>query len=187
MSQHAANAYPLGKYAENGELPNLLGQEGSFKHDDGGGNGDPVTGESSGRMTKARWVKNQSGGNLTAGTLCTGDNTANYGPLKGVGGVATGGNQSKATGFVDPLVVGNIPNGANFWLVYDGPAKAKFTTGTALAPNDSLKTGAAGRVAQAAGTIAAADAFDFVGISNATVASGAANDTLFDIIASVAS
>ena len=104
-----------------------LGQVARFLDLDRSGSG--VKSQLSQMPIFARLVINNSGGNLTAGTIVTAD--ATYGPGRGAGAAAVAGT-SVGCGVVDPWVSGNIANGSTFWMIEEGPCKFKFTTGTSI-------------------------------------------------------
>lgn len=127
----------------------------------------------------ARLVRNESSGNLTAGTIVTCATDTTYGAGKAVGAAAAAGT-SVGHGVVDPWISGNIADGETFLLIYNGPCKFKFTTGTALASGMVLALGAAGRAAKLDHTSLSDQLiFDRCGRALEVVASGTANDTLF--------
>ena len=131
----------------------------------------------------ARLVRNESGGNLTAGSIVTDDTGSTYGPGKAVGAAAVSGT-SIGVGVVDPFVSGNIAAGETFWLIEAGPCQFKFTTGTTIAPGDAAALGAAGRVIQLDHTTLTDQLiFDRCGTVLEDVLTGVASDTLFRGIA----
>ena len=174
-----ANPYRLGQTASSGELENLLGQCACFEDIDYSST-EAVKPLLTGMDVWARWVKNESGGALTPGTCVVADTGATYGPGKAVGAAAVSGT-TVANGVVDPYIASaGVANDAHFWLIYCGPCKFKFTTGTALTVGAVLQLGAAGRVElYDVGTPAIAANLDRCGRALAAVASGTADDTLF--------
>jgi len=137
-------AYPLGTRAASGEMEHYLGFFGRFKHQD------PDATSSLARVLSemdvcARWVKNESGGTLAAGTIVTWDTGATYGPFRAVGAAAAAGT-NVGIGAVDPFVSGAVANDDHFWLITNGPCQFLFTTGTTIAVGDLLTLGASGRV-----------------------------------------
>lgn len=127
----------------------------------------------------ARLLRNESNGNLTAGTIVTASTDAVYGPGKAAGAAAVAGT-TVGHCVVDPFVSGNIADEETFWGIFYGPCKFKFTTGTATTLGMVLALGAAGRVQQLDHTSLTDQLiFDRCGRALEVVASGAANDTLF--------
>ena len=135
----------------------------------------------SGMVSKARLVKNGSGGTLQSSDVCYWDIAGN-GPGMEVDGTAAIGSNNMPAGVVDPYISTTVADGETFLLFFYGPAKCRFITGTAVAIGDHLTLGAGGGVDKYA--IASADAENtlyHVGTSLSTVASGTATDTEFDV------
>jgi len=132
----------------------------------------------------ARWVRNTSGGTLSPGAAVRWDETATYGPGKGIVDTAVIATDELVAGFVDPYITGTVAANEHFWLIEKGPAKALFTTGTTLDENDPLLPGAAGRVTKSdVSTASAAQNQHLCGFSLEAVDTGTADDTLFRIYA----
>lgn len=128
----------------------------------------------------ARLVRNDSGGTLAAGGVCRWDVGTTYGPGKAVDGLAAIGSNQMPAGVVDPWISGTVAEDETFWLIFNGPCKFLFTTGTTITNGDVLTLGAAGRAVRY--NPAAADAEDNLnrlGRTLATVDTAIASDTLF--------
>lgn len=152
-----------------------LGQVARFLDLDRSGSG--VKSQLSQMPIFARLVINNSGGNLTAGTIVTAD--ATYGPGRGAGAAAVAGT-SVGCGVVDPWVSGNIANGSTFWMIEKGPCKFKFTTGTSITIGMVLALGAAGRAKELDHTSLSDQLiFDRCGRVLEAVDTAITNDTLF--------
>ena len=125
------NNYARGKTAPASELTNLLGVEKWF-------NDDYVTTipqtRRSGLKAKCRWVKNDSGGTLTARQAVK-YKAAFWGLY--VGDQADVGD--KADGIVDEFV-GTVANGEHFWLVVEGVTECISDGNGALAQGDVVCT-----------------------------------------------
>lgn len=172
------NPYRLGQTAVSGERENLLGQIGCFTDQDRTATG--VFPETSMMLTYALWVKNERGSAALPGEVVIWDTGSTYGV-----GRATGANVTSATtaaaGVVDPfLPTAGVADNAHYWLIFRGPCKFLFTTGTTLAVGDVLLAGASGRVTKYDITSAAAQAnFDRCGRALAAVDTAIASDTKF--------
>lgn len=157
----------------------LLGQVGCHKDLNYAAAG-RIKPELSQHLVFARLCRNESSGTLAAGTVVRGATDATYGPLKATAGAAAIGSDHVPIGVVDPWVSAAVPDNAFFWLIYYGPCKFLFTTGTTIAVNDLLTLGAAGRAVKY--DPASADAEDSLfrlGRTLEAVDTAIADDTLF--------
>lgn len=181
MAVELTNHHQLGETAPSGEQEHLLGSIGMFNDLDPDNFYSEVHSGQGFPVTKALWVKNESGGALTPGTIPTWDTGATYGPRKAVGAAAATGT-SVGVGVVDPfLPAAGVADNLHFWLIFWGRCQFLFTTGTALSVGDVVALGAAGRVVDLDHTSLTDQLiFDRCGRCLEAVAAGAANDTLFD-------
>lgn len=169
----------LGETSPSGELEHLLGTEREFPHWTVGTARPRAI--ASNMLVHARWVKNETGGALLPGNVCTWDTGSTYGPGKAVIAEATSGTNT-GIGVVDPhLPAAGVADNDHFWLIERGPCQFRSTTGTAVAIDDTLATGATGRVTVYDETTAtAAGNRDRCGKALEAVGAGAASDTLFN-------
>jgi hypothetical protein len=80
-------------------------------------------------------------------------------------------------GVVNPYISASVPIGGIFWMIVRGPCEFLFTTGTTIAANDLLASGASGRVIKA--TVGTTSDHYTVGWCNEGVDTAIASDTLF--------
>lgn len=173
------NSHSLFATAPSGEAEHTLGQCGTFKHID------PADTSALKRVlseidSEAVWVKNESGGALTRGTIVTIDTGATYGPGRAVGAAAAAG----TTVGYGVVAASSVADNDHFWCIRKGIAQIKSTTGTAVTVGAVLALGAAGRaiVYDAPGTPTAAGGRDRFGYAREAVGAEAASDTLFEAV-----
>lgn len=168
---------PLGTYNKVSDVL-LLGQEARFIDKDYAST-EGVKPTLSAIPIRARLMYNDSGSTIAPGSLLRADVGTTYGPFKAVDGTAVLASDQVPCGVADPWG-GTIPVGAFFWVIYKGPCKFLFTTGTTLAPNDILITGAAARVTKYnVASETAEQNLHKVGWSLSAVDTAIASDTLF--------
>ena len=168
---------PLGKKNVISDT-DLLGQVARFLDLDYSATG--VKAVQSQQPVYARLVKNTSGGALTPGAIVYPG--SELGACRDVGGEAIAGT-TLGCGVVDPWL-GSVADDDIFWLIYSGPCKFQFTTGTALVIGQPLALGAAGRAKDLPeGSLTDQLLADRCGRADEAVASGTANDVLFRGIA----
>jgi len=93
----------------------------------------------SGNLTRARLVRNNSGGTLGP-SLCV-KYTAGK-ELTEIGGLA--GANEQVDGLVDPFLTAAVPIGATFWIIEDG--LVDVTASAAISAGASIKSAASGKV-----------------------------------------
>lgn len=178
MSLEIASNWPLGKVdvMTDTELLGQVGQHLDVDHD----SAETVRQNLSAMPVFARIMRNDSGGILKPGAVLRNDTGSTYGPYKAVDGIAAIASDQVAVGAVDPWLTADVADGSHFWCIYWGPCKFLFTTGTTLARNDLLITGASGRVTKYDVTTAsAANNLHGVGRSLEAVDTAISSDTLF--------
>lgn len=168
MSAERKVSYELHQRAAAGELENLLGYRAYFQHKDNDAVGvKPVLSE---MVVEAVWVRNETGGQLTEGTICEWDTGTTYGPGRAVKTVA--GDEEAGAGVVGP---GRTVEGdEHFWLIRKGPCKFQYDGSANIAVNDPLATAASGDVKE---FVLGTDPFHaFAGRALEAISSGDAGD-----------
>lgn len=169
----SCNLAPLGKKGIVTD-DKLLGQYAEFLDIDYSSTDDAVSPQSQMKVI-AMLMRNETGGTLAAGTICTWDATSSYGPGRAVAGTA--GATSLPAGVVDPWISSAVADNEFFWLIVFGPCKFLFTTGTTLDEGDLLAVAASGRVQKA--TVGTTSDHYTVGHSLAAVDTAIVSGTLF--------
>lgn len=99
---------------------------------------------------RARWVKNDSGGNLTARSTCN-YKSGYIGTRVGQAGAVS---PQRPDGVVNPYA-GTIPDGAWFWMIVHGPCELISDGASTIAITDNITSAASGKTKKVADGTAA--------------------------------
>lgn len=151
MTQSQTKSYSLGETAAADENPHLLGQRREHMDIDYSSTA-RVKPPLSSNLIIAIWVKNDSGGVLTARSAVEWK-SGYFGTRIGA---ATGAGEIVA-GVVDPYVGSSgVANGRHFWLIIEGPAELISDGNAAISQNEYVKSAATGKIRKTDTTATAA-------------------------------